>query len=150
MSVNTAGVYKLNFTTDLDLPGETQCLSTPFSVEIGKPSKLIVLHEPNESTVYGGKAFDIQSHLIIVDDGDNVVKTDSTSNVVISLYSNPSNASLSPLDKSVAIASEGMVQFMHLSIDKAGVGYRMSYELFLTDDNDRIIETNITTLGKTS
>ena len=43
MSVNTAGLYHLNFTTDLDLAGGVQCLSSAISVEIGKPNELIVL-----------------------------------------------------------------------------------------------------------
>lgn len=147
--INNAGIFNLNFTTDLNLPGSQQCSSKPISVHIGEPNELIVLEEPIKSTVYGGKPFHYQPKLHIIDRGGNIVKSDFTSNVVVSLYSNPSNASLSPPTSKVANAYEGIVQFKHLNIDKAGVGYRMMYELFVIDTyNNIFIETNITTLGK--
>lgn len=148
ISINKVGTYKLNFTTDLNLPGRNYCTSNEIFVNVGEPNELIIVDEPS-TTVYGSKAFNSQPRLIIVDHGGNLVKMDSTSRVVISLHSNPSNASLSPILNRVAIASEGVVQFKHLSLDKAGSGYRFLYELFTFDiDKGYLIETNITTVGE--
>ncbi len=147
--IRTKGTYHLNFTTDIALPGTNHCLSKPITVHIGKPNELVVLEEPDRSKVYGGKAFDYQPRLHIIDKGGNLVTFDSTSNVVATLYSNPSNGTLFPPERRVTIASGGIVQFKHLHIDKAGVGYRMIYELFTVQAHSKmIIETNITSHGK--
>ncbi len=148
--INKAGSYRLNFTTELDLPGQRYCLSDPISVGIGKAQKLLILDEPSQG-VYGGKAFTIQPRLLVVDHGGNVVKSDSTSRVVISLESNPPNASLYPSSSRIATSFQGIVQFKHLSVNIAGSGYRFSYELFLSDEiENKFFEKNITTFGKLS
>lgn len=147
--INSAGEYKLNFTTDLDLPGSRQCFSDLISIEIGEPYELIILDEP-KVRVYGGKTFETQPRILIVDKGGNALKMDSSSKVVVSLYSNPSNSSLSPLINTVAMPSQGIVQFKHLRINKAGVGFMFMYELFINSKTESgLFRTNITTLGKT-
>jgi hypothetical protein len=146
--INKAGSYRLNYTTKLDLPGKSHCLSDPISVVIGKAQKLLILDEPSHE-VYGGKAFANQPRLLVVDHGGNIVKSDSSSRVIISLESNPQNSSLYPMSSRIATSSQGIVQFKHLSVNKAGLGYRFSYELFLSDGiENKFVATNITTLGK--
>lgn len=147
--INTVGRYRLNFTSDLDLPGRTYCITNFISVEIGDPSTIIIRDEPNKGRIFGGQAFEVQPSLIVVDKGGNELRDDSSSIVIATLYSNPMNGTLSPLSNTVGKVSKGVVQFQQLTIDKAGYGYRIIYELFLVNDNNQTaVQTNITTLGK--
>ena len=80
--------------------------------------------------------------------GGNVVKSDSSSALPISLYSNPSGGVISQMHATTGYLREGMVQFQGLSIDKASKGYMLIY-LFLTYKGEELISTaTISTLGK--
>lgn len=147
--INKAGMYQLNFTTDLVLTGDQQCHSTNVSVNIGPPHALVIVEEPSENRIYGGEAFKTQPKLHIIDRGDNVLRYDDSSIVFVSIYSNPSNASLAPIGSRIANSSMGVVQFEHLKMDKNGTGFWFRYELYtFNNDTNDYLDTNITKFGK--
>ncbi len=147
--INKAGIYQLNFITDLVLPGAQECRSTNIAVNTGAPHALLVVEEPSENRVYGGAAFITQPKLHIIDRGANVLSYDHSSKVLVSLYSNPVNATLSPSASRVKTSSHGIVQFEHLKIDKNGTGFWFQFELYVFDEDiDDYLVSNISTFGK--
>lgn len=149
ISIQTADAsYQLNFTTDIDLPGGNSFLSDPIYVQSGPPHEIFIIEEPGDGVPYGGKGFIYQPLLHILDAGGNVATQDSTSQVVIEFYSNPTGGNLLPLEQRVAAVEKGVVQFRNLCIDKAGEGYRLQYSLWSMDENGNLNYANITGLGK--
>jgi hypothetical protein len=141
LSINSCGDdHRLNFTTDVELPGGSNCLSNNIVVKTGPPHALLLIEEQNMSVVYGGKIFIHQPLLHIVDAGQNILESDSSSRVFASLYSNPGNRGiLQPSEFTFATAKKGVVSFENLYIAKAAQSYRLQYTLE---------RTNITTVGK--
>ena len=136
--INEAGTYKARFTTLISLPGGSSCDSTPFTIGVGTPDDLVIVTEPSEGKVSGGRAFSHQPRIEIIDAGGNLLVDDFSSLVMVSLYSNPSGGVLSPDSNVYAEAHGGVAQFKSLSIDKAGIGFRLTYTLFLRDINQYV------------
>eukprot|EP00957_Ditylum_brightwellii_P127322 9708303-Ditylum_brightwellii.AAC.1 len=67
--------------------------------------------------------------------------------IVAALYSNPSNGTLSPDNSRYAPVREGIAQFRNLSIDKTGIGYRLSFTL-MKRDGEHLIEMKVAALGE--
>lgn len=146
--INQAGVYySLLFSTDLLLPGRTEVVSRTFSVGVGVAANIVLIKDASDETVMGGKAFLSQPKLEIRDVGGNLLVTDSSSAIRVSFYSNPSRGQLSPQTGSDGILDKGLVQFHGLSIDKAGIGYRLKY-VFCNNTGDHLEETSLVTLGE--
>lgn len=141
LSIKTVGnAHRLNFTTDVELPGGSNCVSSDITVNTGPPHALLVSEEQSSSDVYGGKAFINQPLLHIVDAGDNLVEADSSSRVFASLYNNPGKGgTLKPFGFTFATAEKGVVRFNNLYIAEAAKSYRLQYTLE---------QTNITAIGK--
>ena len=142
--------YRLDFTTDVDLPGGKSCLSNPINVSVGPPSALSIVEEPGASDVYGGKAFIYQPLLHVVDAGGNIVERDSSSRVLASLYSNPRDGTLQPFNMTEVTVEEGITRFKKLYIAEAGERYRFKYSLWSASSRGVFEPTNITALGKWS
>lgn len=102
--------------------------------------EISIINDASDGTVLGGKAFAPQPRVEIHDLGGNILVDDSFSAVRISFYSNPSNGGLLPAMATTTYLEKGFVQFKGLSIDKADVGYRMTYE-FLQYEDERLHET---------
>lgn len=139
--------YSLKFTTDMELEGATVVESNTFSVGIGPAASIVLVRDASDGTVYGGKAFTPQPRAEVHDAGGNVVTTDSRSAIEITFYSNPSGGILSPLERTTEHLDHGNAQFRGLWIDKAGEDYRLAYT-FLEYENEELLHTSITTLGK--
>ncbi len=146
--INEAGMYySLRFSTDLLLPGQTEAVSREFSVGVGDAAKIVLIQDASDGTVLGGNAFSPQPKLEIRDAGGNLLVYDSSSIIRVSLYSNPSRGELSPHSGTTGILDKGSMQFHGLSINKAGVGYRLKYAL-LKHTDDHLEETSIFTFGE--
>ena len=146
--INEAHVeYTLKFSTDLLLDGSREVVSNIFSVGVGSAAYIVLVQDASSGSVFGGKAFTIQPRVEVHDMGGNVVKSDSSSAVRMSFYSNPSGGVISPMHATTGYLREGVVQFRGLSIDKAGKGYRLKYS-FLKYEGEELIPTAISTLGK--
>jgi hypothetical protein len=140
--------YQLNFSTTIPLDGPSFCLSDPIHVQAGEPEGLVEVEGPHMSSVHGGKTFAHQPVLHLVDAGGNIAIKDNTSLVKISLYDNPSNASLFPTDKTIAKADAGVARFRNLFINAYGNRYRFIYEFFSLADDGTYIRMNTSTTGK--
>ena len=146
--INEAGMYySLRFSTDLLLPGQSESVSREFSVRVGDAAKIVLIKDASDGTVLGGKAFSPQPKLEMRDAGGNLLVYDSSSIIRVSLYSNPSRGELSPLSGTSGILDKGSMQFHGLSIDKAGIGYRLKYD-FLKHTDDHLEETSVFTFGE--
>ena len=146
--INEAGThYSLHFTTDIDLGILSETTSNEFSVGVGPASETILIKDASDGSVFGGNAFASQPRLEIHDAGGNVLVDDSVSAVRVSFYSNPSRGELSPSSGTTVSLEEGVVQCHGLSIDKAGVGYRLTYE-FLIYDEAQLHETSLFVHGE--
>ncbi|KAL3786858.1 hypothetical protein HJC23_013779 [Cyclotella cryptica] len=139
--------YSLRFITDLSLNGMTEVMSNAFSVGIGPAFRIVLVKEPSDGRVFGGKAFAHQPRAEVQDKGGNILTADSSSAIKIAFYSNPSNGTILPSQKTTGDIKQGIVQFRGLSIDKAGDDYRLSYELFKYKKGD-LVSTSISVLGK--
>jgi len=148
LSIRSAGSdYRLKFITDLKLTGGNQTVSPTISVQVGKPLKLLVSEEPLTGQVTGGRAFIRQPFLQLLDAGANILSHDSSSKVLASLYNNPNDGTLYPYERTTAPVQNGTAQFKHLSIDRAGVGYRIKYVLWTNDSSGKMNETDIVSYG---
>lgn len=146
--INKEGIhYSLRFTTDLILGGSTELISNYFSVGIGPAAQITVVNDASDGCVLGGKAFTPQPRVEVQDAGGNILLMDSSSVVRVTFYSNPSGGVLSPPSGTTETLRKGIVQFRSLSIDKAGVGYRMTYTFFKHDGGE-LSETSVLTHGE--
>ena len=151
--INEAGThYSLRFsTTDIVLDeGQSEVTSNEFSVGVGPGTEIVLIKDASYdgSVVLGGRAFASQPRAEVHDAGGNVIVDDSLSAVRVSFYSNPSKGKLlSARGGTTGRLEQGVVQFRGLSIDKAGVGYRLKYE-FLIYEGAQLHETSISTLGE--
>lgn len=120
--------YKLRYTTDLALAGGNTVVTNPFTVAAGVCNKLVITSTPGTSK--GGKAFNIQPVLKLIDSGGNTLEADSTSRIRVSIAANPSRGTLTPTDALVADVRNGIAVFRSLKIDKAGNGYSLRFTLY--------------------
>lgn len=146
--INEAGMYySLRFSTNLLLDGPTEIISNEFSVGIGPAAQIALINDASDRAFMGGKAFTPQPRAEVQDAGGNVLVMDSSSAIRVSFYSNPPGGKLSPESGTTEFLRKGIVQFRGLSIDKAGVGYRLSYML-LKYDGAKLSETSVITHGE--
>ena len=86
---------------------------------IGSAAHIVLVQDASCSSIFGGKAFKSQPWVEVHDMGINVVKTDSSSAMRVSLfYSNPSDGVICPMNATPGYLKDGVVQFRGLSIDK--------------------------------
>ena len=123
------GPYVLKFTTDLSLAGATSQTTFPFTVGVGAASSMVFVDEPAYGTATGGAAFTRQPELKVVDAGGNVLTSDSTSSVAVSIIDNPSDGTLSPVANTAVVLVSGVATFNALAINYAGLSYRLQYTL---------------------
>ena len=147
--INEAGThYSLHFSTDIMLEGHSaEVTSNDFSVGVGPAVGIVLINDASDGSVFGGKAFTLQPRAEVHDAGGNALVNDSSSAVRVSFYSNPSRGEFSPVSGTTELLQQGVVQFRSLSIDKAGVGYRLTYE-FLQHEEDQLEETSVSTNGE--
>lgn len=145
--INEAGTFSLHFVTDLLLDGSVEVASNIFSVGNGPAASIVLVQDASDGTVFGGKAFTPQPRVEVHDKGGNILETDSRSAVLVSIYSNPSGGAVSSIKGTAVTLDNGVVQFLGLSIDKAGEDYRLMYS-FLMYKDDRLVDTSISALGK--
>lgn len=159
--INEAGMYySIHLFTNVTLEGPTAIDSNVFSVGVGQAARIELINDAaSVGTIFGGKAFIPQPSAKILDAGGNILIDDSSSAIRVSIYSNPSRGKLSPASATIAVLENGVVQFQGLSIDKAGVGYKLKYEFlqsnedrlkydFLLQDNSKLEATPIYTIGE--
>ena len=148
--VNEAGTHhSLHFSTDLVLEGgNSEVISNEFSVGIGPATEILLIHDAasDGTTVLGGHAFAPQLRAEVHDAGGNILVNDSSSAIRVSFYSNPSSGTFSIESATMEVLKGGIVQFRSLSIDKAGIGYRLTYD-FLHHDGAQLTETSVFTYG---
>ena len=145
--INEAGThYSLHFSTDLVLDGNSNIISNDFSVGVGPAAEIVLINDASHGAVLGGQAFIPQLRAEVHDAGGNVLVNDFSSAIRVSFYSNPSQGKISPVSGTTQLLHQGIVQFRNLSIDKAGVGYRLKYE-FLQYEDAQLKETAIFTYG---
>lgn len=124
--------YSLTFSLSFVLDGPAVINSNDFSVDIGSPSKLVILDDPSFGSAFGGECFTRQPRIAVVDAGGNMIVEDSLLLAIeVKIRNNPSHGALSHdnpnyLHRKV---KNGVVQFNSLSIDKAGEGYQLQYSL---------------------
>ena len=105
-----------------------QIESSTFDVIVGAPYKLAIATNPGTAT--GGLPFRPQPVLAIQDKGGNVVVTQNSGSVTVSLSENPAGGTLSPASALTVTFGSGIATFLGLNIDKAGTPYVLS---FVTD-----------------
>ncbi|KAL9183325.1 hypothetical protein ACHAXT_005112 [Thalassiosira profunda] len=141
--INEAGRHhSLHFSTDVSLDGPTEATSNEFSVGVGPAAEIVLLDDASDGAVFGGKAFTPQPRAEVRDAGGNVLVDDSSSAIRVSFFSNPSRGKLLPASETTEVLQRGVVQFRSLSIDKAGVGYRLTYQ-FLQYEGAQLRETEV-------
>jgi hypothetical protein len=152
--------YSIRLTTNVTLEGPTALDSNVFSVGVGQAGRIELINDAaSVGTIFGGKAFILQPSAKVLDAGGNILVDDSSSAIRVSIYSNPSRGRLSPASATIAVLENGVIQFQGLSIDKAGVGYKLKYEFlqsnddrlmydFLLQDNSMLEATPIYTIGE--
>ena len=148
--INAASLhYSLRFSTDLALEGQTEIVSNVFTVGVGGASQLTLAHDVTGETFVGGEAFVLQPRVEVKDKGGNLLVDDSSSAIRVTFYSDPSRGKLLPSSQTRLTLQAGVAQFSNLSIDKAGVGYRLLYEFFQFEDAHlELKETTLSVLGQ--
>jgi hypothetical protein len=143
-----AGVScKLNFITNLALDGGTTCASSTFFVKVGNASSLDIKHYV-PATVTAGLPFVIQPRVCLVDAGKNILTNENSLTARVYFGRNPTEGSLLPVTHAVAPFRNGVAQFKHLFIDKAGQGYVLCFDLMEADGVTKYNETEIVACGK--
>lgn len=95
--------------------------SSVFEVKPGNPSKLIFAQQPFNNLV--NAVFDPPIRVEVVDTLDNIVRSSSPT-ITLAFSNNPNGAALGG---TLQVAAEnGVVDFTDISVNKAGVNYRLS------------------------
>jgi hypothetical protein len=146
--INEAGRnYALRFSTDVMLDGHAEVDSNEFTVGVGQAANIVLINDASVGSVFGGKPLAPQPRAEVRDAGGNILVDDSSSAIRVSIYNNPSRGQLSPVSATIGILQKGVVQFRSLSIDKAGIGYRLKYDL-LQHKEEQLEESSIFTIGE--
>ena len=146
--INEAGRnYSLRFSTDVMLDGRAEVDSNEFTVGVGKAANIVLINDASVGSVFGGKSFAPQPRVEVHDAGGNILVDDSSSAIRVSIYNNPSRGQLSPVSATIGILQKGVVQFRSLSIDKAGIGYKLKFD-FLQRKEAQLEESSIFTIGE--
>ena len=122
--IDDAGVgYTLTTTNDRSL---TDATSTAFDVAVGSATKAVFAMQPGGS-ITGGTAFGTQPVVKIEDAGGNVVTSDNSTQVTLSISggTGTAGAALSCTNNPVT-AVNGVATFAGCTIDKAGTGYTLA------------------------
>lgn len=112
----------------------------PFTVSVGKIFQIQSVKGffPTSYPIYGGEFFPVTPKVRLLDKGGNLAVGDSTSAVAISIFHNPTGATLGLPDSLFPVATNGIVQFRNLVVDKVGTNYTFLYRLYnysaLTDE----------------
>lgn len=117
LSIAKSGTYALVASSKKD--GEYKTTYTKLEVTPGAPSKVTFLKQPMGGPKNG--ADPLVAQLAIMDSKDNIISSDSSTSVDLSLTTNPSAAALTGgAGKPV---QNGVVSFT-FNVDKAGDGYK--------------------------
>ncbi|DAZ94676.1 TPA: hypothetical protein N0F65_002385 [Lagenidium giganteum] len=125
---NAGSPYTLLYTTDLVLPGGSSVETNPFTVAAGACTALVLTTTMVDAV--GGKAFSVQPVVKMIDAGGNTLVQDSTSQIHVSIASNPSSGTLLPSTSLVSSVRQGVAIFRSLRIDKAGNDYTLAFRLY--------------------
>jgi hypothetical protein len=139
--------YSLRLSTAIKLNGHFEVDSNEFTVGVGQATNIVLINDASVGPVFGGRSFAPQPRVEVRDAGGNVLVDDSASAIRVSIYSNPSRGQLSPTSATVGILQKGALQFRNLSIDKAGIGYRLKYD-FLKREEAQWEDTSTFTIGE--
>lgn len=101
--------------------GLTSDVSTAFDVGVGPAAKITYTQQP--TTIVAGSTITPAVVAAIQDAGGNAV-TSSSATVAVAITTNPGGGTLSGTVSKAA--SNGVVTFSDLSIDKTGVGYKLT------------------------
>ena len=133
--INESGsTFQISFNTSYSA-GIPDLLSTTFAVAVGSPYFLAFDEDflISSSTVRAGEFFKVAPRIKILDKGLNLVSTDSSSKIEVSISGNPSGSTLLPLDSTSVVAKEGLASFSSLSLDKVGTGYTLLFTYYSYD-----------------
>lgn len=114
---------------DTPLPGGTSASIPGIQIYVGPARDVEVVSDASPDAI-GGDAFPTQPVLRIRDAGGNTVVEDSTSMVVATLTTNPTQTTFNSRDHAYALAERGIVSFSNLGIRAAGDQYAVTYTLF--------------------
>jgi hypothetical protein len=131
LAIDLAGDgYMLEFVVDMALPGGSSVVSEHFTVGVGTPASMIFLENPVDAPkIAAGEKLPIQPRIAVLDAGGNVLVSDSSSAVTVSILFNPSGALLGPEYKLFEVLSHGVATFGSLSISLEGRGYALRFNL---------------------
>ena len=105
-------------------------VSKPFTVAVGPSAQITyVSGELSASRKYAGEFFKIPPRVKLLDAGGNLVN-DNQNGVQVSIYGNPTGASIGPNSSVFSVAKNGIVTFSALAINKAGVNYTLLFRLY--------------------
>jgi hypothetical protein len=119
----------------ISLEHAVQLTTAPFSVSLGDPYKIALSVYPG--TANGGTAFQPQPTVSVQDRGGNIVTTQNSGVVTVSLFQNPVNGTLfAPENGFTLTFNGGTATFNALLIDKSGSPYMLRFDtdLFLAGD----------------
>jgi len=116
LSINKTGV---GYTLSASAGTLTGATSAPFNIMPGAPTHLAFSQQPTNTA--SGAAITPAVTVQVLDANNNLVTTDSTDSVGITIGTNPGGGTLGGTT-SVTVAG-GVASFGNLSIDKAGTGY---------------------------
>jgi len=134
LAIRLIGWYVLEFRfEDLTSIRYHKCESQIFQTLPGPPAS-VILDRPIPSKTEAGLAFHDQPRIRVVDRGGNLVGSPQNRRLGVSVFfeTNPNISNqgmILPLEKSNAPVIDGVAQFKHLNINKAGENYRLVFNL---------------------
>ncbi|HEX4677700.1 MAG TPA: invasin domain 3-containing protein, partial [Gaiellaceae bacterium] len=105
-------------------PALTVNNAASYTIVLGAASQTVFTTSP--ANTGGGAAFAAQPVVKVEDAGGNVITTDNTTQVTITIGTNPSAGTLSGCATNPITVSSGVATFAGCKIDKAGTGYTLT------------------------
>jgi hypothetical protein len=100
--------------------------TAPFAVTMGAPFKIALATQPG--TASGGAFFTPQPTVAIQDKGGNIVNTQNSGTVTVSISSNPVAGTLAyPANGKTLTFNQGQAPYQQLKVDVAGSPYRLKF-----------------------
>ncbi len=100
------------------------------------PSQLAIVPgtNPNATLKYGGECFQVPPRIQILDNGGNLVRSDNSSGVRVSIHDNPTNSFIGPEENLFVVAKQGVVQFVNIYVGLVGKNYTLRFDLYSYSD----------------
>jgi hypothetical protein len=106
-------------------------VSRAFAVAVGKPAQLGYCSGALSVTKkFAGEYFSVPPQINLFDAGGNLVAMDNSNAVRVSIYGNPTGATIGPNSSLFVVAKKGVVTFNSLKIDKPGLNYTLLFTLY--------------------